>query len=222
MRKNKLTKALIGATLSLSLLTACSPVSHQAPGEPVDVPDDVAMSGIGILDSFFGKLKGNLKGNNYTITEYDNFGNKTLTASGKKVSLEGIEGRNSELTSYVNITIDGDDWQHVGGTLVFAQDGVDMVTDFQLDDEIITDGSGSTGFIPADKFINNYKNKLGRKATLVVYSQTGAPIGLFQGDDVYYEIPDNLPKTTMISVDGKLVYVYRANINIFPTSMLDN
>lgn len=212
-------KLLFFTMFAALILVACSPTIHQAPG---DGGEEVAKAGIGFLDGFFGKLKGNLKGNNYEITEYDNFGNKTLTVKGKKVSLEGIEGRNEELSSYVNITVDGQDWQHVGGTLVFAQEGVNMITDFQFEEEIVTDGSGSTGFIPADKFINNYRNKLGREAVLVVYSQTGAPIGLFQGNDVYYEIPDNLPKTTMISIDGKLVYVYRANINIFPAKMLDN
>lgn len=178
------------------------------------------LTGCEALDGFISKLKGDLVGNNYTITEYDNFGAKVMTVHGKKVSLEGISDGSGEQSSYVNITIDGYEWQHVGGTLVFAQDGVDMITDFQIPEEIVTDGSNSSGFIPADKFINSYKNLIGRKMVVVVYSQTGAPIGLFQGDSCYYEIPSDLPKTTMISIDGKLVYVHRANIDIIPTDLL--
>ena len=36
----------------------------------------------------------------------------------------------------VNITIDGHEWSHVGNTLVFAQQGVDMITDFQVPENI--------------------------------------------------------------------------------------
>lgn len=178
------------------------------------------LTGCAALEGMIGKMRGDLVGNNYTITEYDNFGDKVMTVYGKKVSLEGISDGSGEQSSYVNITIDGYEWQHVGGTLVFAQDGVDMITDFQIPDEITTDGTNSTGFMPADKFINSYKNLIGRKMVVVVYSQTGAPIGLFQGDSCYYEIPSDLPKTTMISIDGKLVYVHRANIDIIPTDLL--
>lgn len=53
---------------------------------------------------------------------------------------------------------------------MFAQDGVDMITDFQLPEEIVTDGSNSSGFMPVDKFVNNYKNLIGRKMVVVVYS----------------------------------------------------
>lgn len=180
----------------------------------------LSMTGCASIEGLIGKVKGNLKGNDYKITQYDNFGEQVLEVNGKKISLEGIKNRGDELTSYINITIDGEDWQHVGGTIIFAQEGVDMITDFQMPREITTEGTGSTGFIPADKFINGYKNKIGRDAVLVVYSQTGSPIGLFQGDSIYYEIPSSLPKTTMISVDGKLVYVHRANIDIIPANLL--
>ena len=178
------------------------------------------LSGCAAIDGMISKIKGDLVGNNYTITEYDNFGEKIMTVKGDKISLEGIYD-GEELSSYMNITIDGYEWQHVGGTLVFAQDGVDMITDFQLPAELNTGESNSSGIMPVDKLINNYKNKIGRKMVVVVYSQTGAPIGLFQGDSCYYEIPVDLPKTTMISIDGKLVYVHRANIDIIPVGLIN-
>lgn len=178
------------------------------------------MSGCESWSGFIGKLKGDLVGNNYTITEYDNFGKKVMTVHGKKVSLTGLSDGSGDKSSYVNITIDGHEWQHVGGTLVFAQDGVDMITDFQIPTEITTDTGDSTGYIPLDKIVNSYKNLIGRKMVVVVYSQTGAPVGLFQGDSCYYEIPGDLPKTTMLSIDGKLVYVHRANIDILPAALL--
>ena len=47
----------------------------------------------------------------------------------------------------------------------------------------------------------------------------GTPIGLFQGNDCYTEIPADLPKTTLINIDGKMVYVHRANVDIIPAEL---
>jgi hypothetical protein len=71
----------------------------------------------------------------------------------------------------------------------------------------------------ADRVINEYANLFGKKLVVVISSQNGTPLGLFQGDNCYVEIPGDLPKTTLISIDGKLVYVHRANVDIIPASM---
>ena len=163
-------------------------------------------------------LKGELIGNSYQIWEYDNFGNRILTLNGDKIALEGGVDENGELTSYMDITVDGYEWEHVGGTLVFAQKGVDMITDFQVPAEL-ENPNGSVGLIGVDRVINNYRNEFGKDSVVVVYSQTGAPICMFQGDDCYTEVPADLPKTTKIYIDGGLVYVHRANIDIFPAKM---
>ncbi|MDE5610815.1 MAG: DUF5052 family protein [Odoribacter sp.] len=43
--------------------------------------------------------------------------------------------------------------------------------------------------------------------------------GLLQGDDCYVTFPSDLPKTTRIHIDGKSVYVHRADVDIFPVEM---
>lgn len=173
------------------------------------------------LDSFFLELKGELVGNNYQIWEYDNFGNQILTLHGDKISLDSGKDSSFENSSYIDITIDGYEWNHVGGTLVFAQDNVDMITDFKIPDHIEGDQT-STGIIPFDRTINAYKNAIGKKLVVVVYSQTGTPICIFQGDNCYTKVPADLPKTTMIYIDDALVYVHRANIDIFPAELFNN
>lgn len=176
------------------------------------------LSGCSYIISSIKTLKGELLGNSYNIWEYDNYGNRILSLTGDKVALEGGVDENGELTSYMDITIDGYEWEHVGGTLVFAQKNVDMITDFQIPSNM-KNPDGSTGLIAVDRVINNYRNKFGKKSVVVVYSQTGAPICMFQGNDCYTEIPSDLPKTTKIYIDGGLVYVHRANIDIFPAKM---
>ena len=98
----------------------------------------------------------------------------------------------------------------------FAQNGVDMITDFELPEHIESSGDTSTGFMGADRFINNYKNAFGRSQVVLVSSQNGVPIGLFRGDKCTVTIPNNLPKTTLINIDGKLVYIHRGHRGYHP------
>lgn len=178
------------------------------------------LTGCASLGSMFQTLKGELVGNSYQIWEYDNFGNRILTLSGDKIALSGdYDSETGELvSSYIDITVDGKEWNHVGGTLVFAQEGADMITDFQIP-ENIESASGSSGLMGVDRVINSYENSFGKARVVVVYSQTGAPICMFQGNDCYTEVPENLPKTTKIYIDGSLVYVHRANIDIFDAEL---
>ena len=135
--------------------------------------------------------------------------------------MEGELDENDELiSSYLNITIDEQEWQHVGGTLVFAQEGVDMITNFQVPEEMES-SKDSSGLIAVDRVINKYRNYFGKKLVVLVSSQNGTPIGLYQGNSCYTEVPEHLPKTTLINIDGKLIYVHRANIDIFPAELFD-
>ena len=181
----------------------------------------IALTGCAALGSFISKLKGELFGNDYTISQYDDFGNLVFTIHGDRVAMDCELDENGEVSSYIDITIDGKSWKHVGSTLVFAQNGVDMITDFQIPADMEANSS-STGLMSIDRRINSYANLFGKKLVVLVSSQNGTPIGLFQGDDCYTEIPGDLPKTTLINIDGKLVYVHRANVDIFPAKLFNN
>ena len=178
----------------------------------------LSLSGCAALSSFLNTLKGELFGNGYEIRQYDDFGNLVFTVYGDRVTMNCELDENGEVSSYIDITIDGKSWHHVGSTLVFAQTGVDMITDFQVPAEM-EGTSGSTGLMAVDRKINSYANLMGKKLVVLVSSQNGTPIGLFQGDSCYTEIPGDLPKTTLINIDGKLVYVHRANVDILPASL---
>ena len=178
----------------------------------------MTFSGCAALGAYINKLKGELFGNGYKIQQFDDFGNLVFTVYGDKVTMDCELDEYGEITSYVDITIDGQSWKHVGSTLVFAQKGVDMITDFQVPADMENSGTG-TGLMAIDRKINDYANYFGKDMVVLVSSQNGTPIGLFQGDDCYTEIPGDLPKTTLISIDGKLVYVHRANVDIIPASL---
>jgi len=175
----------------------------------------LSLAGCAAIGAFVGKLKGELFGNDYIIRQYDDFGNLVFTIYGDKVTMDCELDDYGEISSYIDITIDGESWKHVGSTLVFAQEKADMITDFQIPEEMESQ-SGSTGLMAIDRRINEYANLFGKELVVLISSQNGTPVALFQGNDVYTEIPGDLPKTTLIHIDGAMVYVHRANIDIIP------
>ena len=178
----------------------------------------MALAGCSAIGAFVGKLKGELFGNDYIIRQYDDFGNLVFSIHGDKVTMDCELDEYGEVSSYIDITIDGDSWKHVGSTLVFAQESADMITDFQIPEDMENPGNG-TGLMAIDRRINEYANLFGKELVVLISSQNGTPVALFQGDNVYTEIPGDLPKTTLIHIDGAMVYVHRANIDIIPAEM---
>lgn len=192
-----------------------------------------SLSGCSMLESAVNDIKGNLVGNGYDIYTYDNYGDLVLTTSGDKISISGNKTEttsydsdgstitNYEMSSVITITIDGDEIQSCGDTCIFEQDGLDAEVDFTQ--EVInsqTDGSFDENTEIA-RFVNQYKNMFGKSRVVVVKSQLGQPITAYSGDDVYWEIPDDLPKMTKLMIDGKALYIHRANFQIIDKTLLD-
>lgn len=192
-----------------------------------------SLSGCSMLESKINDIKGNLVGNGYHIYTYDNYGEKVLETSGDKISITGnktettsYDSDGSKITGYdlssvITITIDGDEIQSCGDTCIFVQDGLDEEVDFTQ--EVIdsqTDGSLDENTAIA-RFINRYKNMFGKSRVVVIKSQLGQPITAYSGDDVYWEIPDDLPKMTKLMIDGKALYIHRANFQVIDKALLD-
>lgn len=192
-----------------------------------------SLSGCSMLESKINDLKGNLVGNGYDIYTYDNYGEKVLETSGDKISITGnktettsYDSDGSEITGYdlssvITITIDGAEIQSCGNTCIFEQDGLNAEVNFTQ--EVIdsqTDGSLDENTAIA-RFVNRYKNMFGKSRVVVIKSQLGQPITAYSGDDVYWEIPDDLPKMTKLMIDGKALYIHRANFQIIDKTLLD-
>lgn len=191
------------------------------------------LSGCSMFESAINDTKGNFVGNGYDIYTYDNYGDLVLTTSGDKISItgnktettsydeEGSKITGYDLSSVITITIDGDEIQSCGDTCIFEQSGLNAEVDFTQ--EVInsqTDGSLDENTAIA-RFVNQYKNMFGKSRVVVIKSQLGQPITAYSGDDVYWEIPDNLPKMTKLMIDGKALYIHRANFQIIDKALLD-
>lgn len=178
------------------------------------------------LSAWFNSAKEDLAGKSYLVIEYDDFGNQTLQLRGDSVAVGLLENNanfDSESAGFksevLEITLDGKQAFQVGNTCVIAEEGISMVTDFSVPDEIDT-SDGTASFMPADRFINSWKNAIGQPMVVIVSSQMGVPIGVFQGEKVYVEVPANLPKTTLITIDGKSLYLHRTNYTIVEASTI--
>lgn len=186
-------------------------------------------SGIGCakLNDWIGKIKGELVGQHFTINTYDDYGNKTLTIDGKKVSVgllqnsDNFDKKTDAFKSEVlEVTINGNQMFQVGNTTIFAEDGIDMVKDYQIPENIEVNKGG--GLVSIDRFVNKIKNDIGKKKTIIVSSQMGIPIGVYQGNDVFVTVPEDLPKMTRLNIDGKALYIHRANYTILDSNMIKN
>ena len=188
-----------------------------------------SLSSCGWFGNKMKNIKGELIGNDFTISFYDHFGTNTQTIYGDKVGLqsnyvstvsidsEGVESTNYEMSSVITMTIDGNEAVVTGDTIIFAEDGLEKLEDFSVPEEIVSSG-GTINIL--DRNINKLQNLHGTAKIVVVCSQLGVPIAVYGGDSVYWEIPDDLPKTTKLLVDGKALYIYRATYRILDTALI--
>lgn len=190
------------------------------------------LSGCSLFQSKINDIKGNLVGNDYTIYTYDNYGNQVFSTTGEKISItgnivesesvdsNGNEQINYELSSVITITIDGKEMESCGDTCIFEQKGLIPDVDFAIGN--IDSSSNSIADAAAiSRMINKYKNMFGKSRIVVIKSQLGQPIVAYSGDKVYWEIPDNLPKMTKLMIDGKALYIHRANFQIIDQELLN-
>lgn len=193
----------------------------------------VILSGCALFSSEINSLKGKLAGVSYTAEFYDNFGAKSFTAEGQRIDIEGntVEesGFNSDgtsttnytLSSVITITIDGKQMESCGDTVIFAESGLTKDVDFSLQDIQSTAGNSISSLTSVAKVINKYKNAFGKPQVVVIKSQLGVPICAYSGDDVYWEIPDDLPKMTKLMIDKKALYIHRANFQIIDKNLIE-
>lgn len=191
-----------------------------------------SISGCAILDSKLNDIKGDLIGNSYTIRTYDNYGSIVMTVTGDRINIVGNPVETTsyssdgevitgyELSSVITINIDGEQIQSCGDTCIFEGNGLHPDAVFSQNDiysyaDSITDWTSITGVV------NKYKNMFGKSRVVVIKSQLGQPITAYSGDEVYWEIPDDLPKMTKLMIDGKPLYIHRANFQIIDTELLD-
>lgn len=186
------------------------------------------------LKSKLNDIKGNLIGNRFECQFYDNYGERFLTVEGKKVGMTGnvvkeaavdaSDGTISEsysLSSVVTIQVDGKEMSSCGDTIIFQENGLKPDVDFELEDIESSSLGLGTSTTKISGILNRYRNYFGKSQVVVIQSQMGVPISAYSGEDVYWEICEDLPKTTKLMIDGKALYVHRANFQIIDQRLIE-
>ena len=178
-------------------------------------------------------LHGSIIGNEYYIDIFDNSGIRTLRSHGKKIDIDNniVEEKTyssdsdswlstKTLSSVITITIDGKQLISCGDTCIFYDTRLNPDYEFYLD-TIESSSSGLWDTALVSGMVNSVKNKFGKPMIVVIKSQMGAPIYAFSGNKVYWEIVDDLPRFTKLMIDGKALYIHRANFQIIDKALLD-
>lgn len=193
----------------------------------------VSFSGCAWFSSKKNQLKGSLIGVSYTAEFYDNYGALFTTVTGENIDIDGnfVEEQgiasdgtsttNYSLSSVVTITIDGKQMESCGNTIIFSESGLKKDVDFSLEDINSTSDGSVTSLTSVAKLVNKFKNDFGKPTVVVIQSQLGVPICAYSGDEVRWEVPDDLPKMTRLMIDGKALYIHRANFEIIDRDLLE-
>ena len=184
------------------------------------------------LNNDIQEIKGSIKGCTYNCMFYSNTGERFMTVQGENISLssnvvkersyseDGGWGYVDTLSSVVTITVDGSQIENCGSTVIFAQDDLEPDADFEGIDGIESESNGITDWTMIAGVVNSYKNYFGKPTVVVIQSQLGVPICAYSGKDVYWEVCEDLPKTTKLMIDGKALYIHRANFQIIDRDLL--
>ncbi len=191
------------------------------------------MAGCARLRSGIHDLHGSIIGNEYYIDVFDNTGIRTLRTHGKKIDIDNnvVEERTyssttdewystKTLSSVITITVDGNQLISCGDTCVFYDKRLVPEHEFYLN-SIDSNSSGLMDSALISGLVNNVKNQFGKPMVVVIKSQMGAPIYAFSGNKVYWEVQEDLPRFTKLMIDGKALYIHRANFQIIDKDLLD-
>lgn len=189
------------------------------------------LAGCAMFGNEVNSLNGSITGNTYECQFYSNDGNKFMTLTGQKIDInanpirEKVYGDRGweytkTLSSVVTITVDGHQISNCGSTVLFVEDGLMPDVDFQIENiDSETSGLGDNTIIA--NVVNKYKNAFGKPVVAVIQSQLGDPICAFSGSNVYWEVCEDLPKTTKLMIDGHALYIHRANFQLIDRDLLN-
>lgn len=182
----------------------------------------------------------------YVAEFYDNYGAQWLSVEGTSFNIEpnkvkeyaynsnGTWESSWTTSSVMSITIDNQHIESCGSTVLFYDT---RLTPLEIDiHKEITSSTGDSATIktPYDGYswsndrwgliywywqTEKQANTTPASRVVVIQSQNGDPICMFTGEEVTWSVSRNLPKTTELVIDGKVVYIHRSNFSIIDTSI---
>jgi len=168
------------------------------------------------------------KGIPATITTYDQNGEliDKVKGSSIQVSLDQrftVTSTDSEGTitstpgDVMLISIGESHISHVGSTMLWEEDGIVAVAGADTTVDITNTEQGT----PWLNDLLEYNQNLweGKGKTILIRSQDGKPIAVYAADEVEV-FGTSVPKSTMFRLDGKRLFVYRADYTMYDNELL--
>lgn len=214
---------LLSTMLLLMCLTACG---GTVPEGEMKSEDEVKLT----FEASFYRNNGDLwmiaEGTYFNITP-----NKTQVWS---YDSSGSYIKSYDTSSVVTVQIDENFLESCGETIIFKDSRLEMQPFPDTTDLVIDTSNNEKAVMYAKNYGNiedylalrhwwidyNEKGQGGSKLVLI-QSQDGFDIGMFTGDNITWQVAEKLPKTTLIEVDGKKLYIHRCNFVIIDTKMLE-
>ena len=184
----------------------------------------------------------------YIAELYDNHGSQWLSVEGTSFSIKPNKVKEYSYdsdgswiskwttSSVMSITIDGKHIESCGSTALFYDTRLEKL-DIELPEDItLSQGDSATIETPYDGYswsedrwgliywywtTEKQANTTPASRIVVIQSQEGDPICMFAGNEVSWSVSRNLPKTTELMIDGKVVYIHRSNFSIIDTSIFE-
>lgn len=160
-----------------------------------------------------------------TMTTYDQDGRVVDLVNGQSFRISrdtrfdttDSDGTSNSDSQVLLISLGDNHISHVGSTLILAEEGVEPLVGGTSQ---ISFGNYEPGTPILNDIIEMHRNLWeGKAKTLLIRSQDGDPIAVYAGDAVEI-FATGVPKSTAFRVDGRLLFVYRADYTIYDTELL--
>lgn len=186
----------------------------------------MVLSSCAAFEAFGDELTRAFKGVPATMTTYTQSGQMVDQVHGESFRIsrderfdsEASDGSSNKDSSVLLISLGDNHISHVGSSMVLAQDGlVDISKEFGDQVSFENHDPGMPWLNDLKEYMRN--NWKGKGKTILIRSQDGTPIAVYQGDQVEIRETD-VPKSTWFEVDHKYLFVYRSDYTVYDNELL--
>lgn len=154
----------------------------------------------------YGQPVDEIKGSSFRVTRDSEF------------DTQDSKGNSNNDSKVLLISLGSNHIEHVGSTMILAQDGLVDIT-AQIPPEF-----RFTNTKPGTPWLNDLKYNFtrywhGTSKTIMIRSQDGTPIKVYGGNSVQV-LSTDVPSSTWFRIDGKTLFVYRADYTVVDNNLL--
>jgi hypothetical protein len=185
----------------------------------------VTLAGCGAFGATSDSFEQAFSGFHATMTTYNQYGQPVDEIKGasfhvtrdSEFDTKDAKGNSNNDSSVLLISLGSAHIHHVGSTMILAQDGlVDVTAQLPQEFRFANDKPGTP-------WINDIRYRFqqlwgGTAKTIMIRSQDGTPVKVYGGNNVQI-LSTNVPKSTWFRIDGKTLFVYRADYTVVDNSL---